>query len=145
MLYGCFYLFLFIGGAINSMNGFNVSNFIINDFLNLFILLLFSLVLACLLVLFSYLLIHQKPDSEKISIYECGYEPYENTRHVFNIRFYLIAIFFIVFDIEILYMMPWCLSVSKGNLLNFWSMIDFVFELNLGFFYIWYNNSLNWE
>ena len=145
MLYGYFYLFLFIGGVTNIMNNFNISNFITNDFLNLLILLLISTVLACILVLFSYFLMYQKPDSDKLSIYECGYEPYENTRHNFNIRFYLVAIFFIIFDIEVLYMIPWCLSISKANLLNFWSMIDFIFELNLGFFYIWYTNSLNWE
>ena len=51
----------------------------------------------------------------------------------------------IIFDIEVLYMIPWCLSISKANLLNFWSMVDFIFELDLGFFYIWYTNSLNWE
>lgn len=127
------------------MTNFYIINIITNDFLNLLILFFISTILALILVLVSYILIYQKPDSEKLSIYECGYETYDNTRNNFNINFYLIAVFFIIFDIEILYLIPWCLTISECNLLNFWSMLDFIFELNLGFFYIWYNNSLNWE
>lgn len=128
-----------------NMNSFNVANYNMNDFLNLLVLLIISILLACLLMLFSFNFVHQKPDSEKLSIYECGYEPYENSRYNFNTQFYLIAIFFIIFDIEILFVIPWCLLLSKTSFLSFWSMIDFIFELNLGFFYVWYNNSLNWE
>ena len=145
MLYGYFCLFPFTGGVINIMNNFNISNFIIHDFSILFFLLLISSILAVILIVVSYFLINQKLDTEKLSMYECGYEPYENTRYVFNIRFYLVAIFFIIFDIEILYIIPWCLFISKANLLNFWSMIDFIFELNLGFTYIYYTNALSWE
>lgn len=115
------------------------------DYFNLFVLLLFSCVLAVVLILISYVLVLEEPDSEKLSTYECGYEPYDNSRHVFNIRFFLVAIIFIIFDIEILFLIPWCSTISKLNLLGFWSIIDFVFELGIGFFYIWYSNALDWK
>lgn len=125
------------------MNNFKISFNIINNYIELSVLFLCSIVLACFLLLFSYILVFQKLDSEKLSVYECGYEPYENTRHTFNIKFYLIAIFFIIFDIEILFIIPWIISLSKLNLISFWVMIDFLLELSLGFFYIWYTNCLN--
>lgn len=124
------------------MNNFNLSFIDINEFLELLILLVISIILACFLTIFSYFLVYQKPDSEKLSIYECGYEPYENTRHNLSIQFYLIAIFFIIFDMETLFILPWALMVGKSSLLDLWVIIDFIFELNLGFFYLWYNNCL---
>jgi len=115
------------------------------DYLNLLMLLLVSLKLAIILVLFSYIVVLEDPDSEKLSTYECGYEPYDNSRHIFNIRFFLIAILFVIFDIEMLFLIPWCLSISNLSLLGFWSVIDFIFELGIGFFYVWYTNSLDWK
>jgi NADH-quinone oxidoreductase subunit A len=127
------------------MDNFEISYNITNDYVKLLILLIGSTVLACFLFLFSYVLVYNRPDSEKLSVYECGYEPYENTRHMFNIKFYLIAIFFIIFDIEVLFILPWAISINKLNLLGLWVMIDFMLELSLGFFYIWYNNCLSWK
>ena len=115
------------------------------DYFGFFILLLVSMILAMVLILLSYVLVLEMPDSEKLSTYECGYEPYDNSRHIFNIRFFLIAILFVIFDIEMLFLIPWCLSISQLNLLGFWSVIDFIFELGVGFFYIWYTNSLDWK
>lgn len=127
------------------MDNFEISYTITNEYLKLVVLFICSVILACFLSLLSYILVNNKPDSEKMSIYECGYEPYENTRHIFNIKFYLIAIFFIIFDIEILFIIPWAASITKLNLLGLWVMVDFMLELSLGFFYIWYNNCLNWK
>ena len=84
----------------------------------------------------SYLLAKQNPETEKLSAYECGFEPYEDTRHTFDIKFCVIAILFIIFDIEIMFLIPWSVSIAKLDLLGFWSMIDFLFELGVGFFYI---------
>ena len=120
----------------------NFNFFVLNDYLGVFILLAFSMVLACFLVFSSYFLIIQLPDSEKLSTYECGYEPYDSARHILNINFCVIGLFFLIFDVEILFLIPWCLSVVDINLLGFWSVIDFIFELFLGYFYIWYSNSL---
>ena len=110
----------------------------------IFILFVLASVVAIVLLVLSYLLVNQTHDSEKLSTYECGFEPYENTRHIFNIRFCLIAIFFIIFDIEMLFLIPWCVSAANINMLGFWSMIDFLFELLVGFIYIWYTNSIDW-
>ena len=108
-------------------------------------MLVVAIALTLVLIGLSYLLARQNPDSEKLSAYECGFEPYEDSRHVFDIRFYVIAVLFVIFDIEMLFLIPWSISISKLDLLGFWSMIDFMFELGIGFFYIWYTNALNWE
>jgi NADH-quinone oxidoreductase subunit A len=113
-----------------------------------FILLLFliiAIILAVVIIGASYFLARQNPESEKLSAYECGFEPYEDTRHTFDIRFCVIAILFIIFDIEIMFLIPWCVSLSKLDLLGFWSMIDFLIELGIGFFYVWYVRALNWS
>jgi len=111
------------------------------------ILLFFSIaiLLSIIIVSLSYLLVIQNPESEKLSSYECGFEPYEDARHKFDVKFYLIAILFIVFDIETMFLLPWCVSVSQLNLLGFWSMIDFIIELGIGFVYIWYIGALEWD
>jgi len=92
----------------------------------------------------SYTLTNQKPESEKLSSYECGFEPYEDTRHRFDVKFCLVAILFILFDIEVVFLLPWSISLSQLNLLGFWSMIDFLLELGIGFIYVWKMNALEW-
>ena len=115
------------------------------NYFNFFILLLVASIIAVLLVLLSYFLVLENPDLEKLSTYECGYEAYGSSRHIFNIRFFLVAILFVLFDIEILFLLPWCVIISKINLLGFWAVIDFIFELGIGFFYVWYSNSIDWQ
>lgn len=115
------------------------------EYFYLLILLLIAFVLATILTSLSYFLAIQNPETEKLSTYECGFEPYEDSRHQFEIKFYLIAILFIVFDIEAVYLYPWCISLSQLNMTGFWSMIDFVIELGVGFIYIWSVGALNWE
>jgi NADH-quinone oxidoreductase subunit A len=114
------------------------------DYVSIFLIFLLAAGLAVILVLLSYLIVNEKPDFEKLSTYECGYEPYDSSRHIFNIKFFLIAILFVIFDIEILFLIPWCICVSSIDLLSFWSVVDFIFELSVGFFFVWYSNSLNW-
>jgi len=106
------------------------------EYLILFIFLLFAIFLTMLIIGASYFLTRQNPESEKLSAYECGFEPYEDTRHTFDISFCVIAILFLIFDIEIMFLIPWCISISKIDLLGFWSMIDFLIELGVGFFYV---------
>lgn len=115
------------------------------DYLSLFLFLLFAIILSLIIMGASYLLVRQNPESEKLSAYECGFEPYEDSRQVFDVRFSVVAIMFIVFDIEIMFLMPWCLTLSKMDILSFWSMIDFLIELGVGFFYVWYSQSLDWK
>jgi NADH-quinone oxidoreductase subunit A len=114
-------------------------------YLIIFIYLLFAIVLTAIIISASYFLAKQNPDSEKLSAYECGFEPYEDARHTFDVKFCVIAILFIIFDIEIMFLIPWCISVSKLDLLSFWSMIDFLIELGVGFFYVWYVKALDWD
>jgi NADH-quinone oxidoreductase subunit A len=115
------------------------------EYLIIFIYLIFAIVLTVLIIGASYFLAIQNPDSEKLSAYECGFEPYEDSRHTFDVKFCVIAILFIIFDIEIMFLIPWCISVSKIDLLGFWSMIDFLIELGVGFFYVWYVKALDWD
>jgi NADH-quinone oxidoreductase subunit A len=118
---------------------------IANDCLAFLVFFVIAVFLTILILILSYLLAKQNPDSEKLTSYECGFEPYEDSRHIFDVRFCVIAIIFVIFDIEMLFLIPWSVSVSNLTLLGFWSMIDFLFELGIGFFYLLYVNALNWE
>lgn len=115
------------------------------EYLTIIIFIVFAIILTVIIIGASYFLAIQNPESEKLSAYECGFEPYEDARHVFDVRFCVIAILFVIFDIEIMFLIPWCVSISKLDLLGFWSMIDFLFELGIGFFYVWYVRALDWN
>jgi len=121
------------------------NSLVTKEYLILLIFLVFAIILTMVILGASYFLSRQNPEIEKLSTYECGFEPYEDARHSFDVRFCVIAILFIIFDIEVMFLIPWCVSISKLNLLGFWSMIDFLIELGLGFFYVWYVNALNWH
>jgi len=131
----------------------NFSNFFFNgnesllktEYLSILIYLIVAILLSIIIITFSYLLVVQNPETEKMSAYECGFEPYEDARQKFDVKFYLIAMLFIVFDIETMYLIPWSVTVSKLNLLGFWSMIDFIIELGIGFIYVWYIGGLDWD
>ena len=115
------------------------------EYLGVFLYLLFAIFLGLLIVVLSYFLVVQSPETEKLSTYECGFEPYEDSRNKFNVKFYIVAILFILFDIEIIFMLPWCISLSQLNILGFWTMIEFLVELGIGFFYVWCAGSLEWK
>jgi NADH-quinone oxidoreductase subunit A len=129
---------------INYFLNFNESLFKF-EYLVILIFLIISILLSLIIVGFSYLLSIQNPEPEKLSTYECGFEPYEDSRHKFDVKFYLVAILFIIFDIETMFLLPWSVSISQLNLLGFWSMIDFIFELGVGFIYVWYIGALEWD
>jgi NADH-quinone oxidoreductase subunit A len=114
------------------------------EYLGVLVSILFAIFLALLIVALSYFLVTQSPETEKLSTYECGFEPYEDTRNKFNVRFYIIAILFILFDIEVIFLLPWCVSISQINLLGFWSMIEFLLELGIGFVYVWSVGAIEW-
>lgn len=115
------------------------------EYFSILIYLFIAILLSLVIVVFSYLLVLQNPETEKLSTYECGFEPYEDARNKYDVRFYLVAILFIVFDIETMFLLPWVVSISQLNLLGFWSMIDFIIELGIGFVYIWYVGALEWD
>lgn len=130
---------------INFYSFNNENSLIYFEFLPILIFLLISSVLALVIATLSYLLAVQNPDSEKLSSYECGFEPYEDARNVFDVKFYLVGILFIIFDIETMFLLPWTISLSSLDILGFWSMIDFIIELGVGFIYIWYIGALDWS
>ena len=115
------------------------------EYLILLVFLVFAVVLTVLIIGASFLLARQNPEAEKLSAYECGFEPYEDARQTFDVKFCVIAILFIIFDIEIMFLIPWCVSIAKLDLLGFWAMIDFLIELGIGFFYVWYVRALDWD
>jgi NADH-quinone oxidoreductase subunit A len=90
-------------------------------------------------------LARQKPDSEKNSAYECGFPPFGDARSKFDVRFYLVAILFIIFDLEIAFLFPWAISLGKIGVYGFWSMMVFLAVLTVGFIYEWRKGALEWD
>ena len=138
---------MFINYKNSSINFyFNVQeSFFYFELLPILIFLTIAIILALIIVCLSYFLAVQNPETEKLSSYECGFEPYEDARNIFDVKFYIVAILFIIFDIETMFLLPWSISLSQLDILGFWSMIDFIIELGVGFIYIWYIGALEWE
>ena len=101
--------------------------------------------LATVILLASFLIARQRPDAEKVSAYECGFEPFQDARGRFDVRFYLVAILFIIFDLEVAFLFPWAVSLGNIGLLGFWSMMIFLGVLTIGFVYEWKKGALEWE
>ena len=120
-------------------------SFLHSELLPILICIFIAIALSFVIILLSYLLAVQNPETEKLSAYECGFEPYEDARNVFDIKFSLIAILFIIFDIETMFLIPWSVSLSTLDCLGFWSMVDFIIELGVGFVYVWYSRALEWD
>jgi len=120
-------------------------NYLSQELGSIGILLIFSIFLSVVIVLFSYLVGSSNPDVEKVSVYECGFDPYEDARNIFNIKFYLVSILFIVFDLEAIYFFPWSSSCSFLSVEGFWSLIEFALELIIGYIYAWKIGALEWE
>lgn len=110
----------------------------------IYVFILFSLILSSVIIVLSYLLTYQKQDNEKISAYECGFSPFDDARSKFDVKFYLVSILFIIFDIEVSYLFPWVISLPNIGILGFWSMVVFLFILTVGFIYEWMIGALEW-
>ena len=115
------------------------------DYLPILIFLGIATGLAAVIVLASLLVARQKPNTEKLSAYECGFAAFEDARGRFDVRFYLVAILFIIFDLEIAFLFPWAVSLGNVGLFGFWSMILFLGILTVGFIYEWKKGALEWE
>jgi NADH-quinone oxidoreductase subunit A len=115
------------------------------EYFSILLFLVVAIILSLIIFGLSYLLSVQNPDTEKLSEYECGFDPYEDARHTFDVRFYLIAILFMIFDIEAMFLFPWASSLSNISSLGFWTMVDFIVELGVGFIYAWQIGALEWE
>ena len=115
------------------------------QYLPILIFLCVSTVIGIALVVLGSLLGPSRPDSEKLSAYECGFEAFDDSRMEFDVRFYLVAILFIIFDLEIAFLFPWAISLGNIGALGFWSMMIFLGVLTIGFIYEWKKGALEWE
>ena len=121
-----------------------ITNFL-SEYLSIIIFLFISLLLSIGFIVINYIASPRNPDPEKLSAYECGFEAFDNARVEFDVRFYLVAILFIIFDLEIAFLFPWAISLGNIGLLGFYSMMAFLFILTIGFIYEWKKGALEWE
>ena len=117
----------------------------LKDYLSIIIFFSVSLCLSIGFVILNFVFSPKKPDPEKLSAYECGFEAFGDSRMKFDVRFYLVAILFIIFDLEIAFLFPWAISLGKIGALGFWSMMIFLFILTIGFIYEWKKGALDWD
>ncbi|MGE5766104.1 MAG: NADH-quinone oxidoreductase subunit A [Bacteroidota bacterium] len=115
------------------------------EYLPILIFLGIAVGLSAVIVAASYIIARQRPDSEKVSAYECGFEAFDDARSQFDVRFYLVAILFIIFDLEVAFLFPWAVALGDIGLLGFWSMMIFLAILTVGFIYEWKKGALEWE
>lgn len=111
----------------------------------IFIYLIFAILLSVILVAASYFLSQKNPDYEKVQQYECGFNPFSDSRQPFEVRFFLVAILFIIFDLEISFLFPWSIILSHISLFGFWTMMLFLGILTIGLVYEWLKGGLEWE
>lgn len=101
--------------------------------------------LSLVMVVASWLAGKKRPYTEKLSAYECGFDAFDDARDKFDVRFYLVSILFVIFDLEVAFIFPWAVSLGKIGLFGFWSMVTFLGVLTVGFIYEWKKGALEWE
>ena len=117
----------------------------LKDYFSIALFLLIALIMSFGFIVINFIFSPKKPDPEKLSAYECGFEPFNDSRMEFDVRFYLVAILFIIFDLEIAFLFPWAISLGNIGFLGFISMMIFLFILTIGFVYEWKKGALDWE
>lgn len=122
-----------------------LNNIISSNYIILLTCISFSLILGFIIFGLSYFIAVQNPDSEKMSAYECGFEPFEDARNKFDVRFYIVAILFIIFDVEVVYLFPWSVSLYATGFQGFWAMMLFLIILTVGFLYEIVKKALDWQ
>jgi NADH-quinone oxidoreductase subunit A len=115
------------------------------DYLPLVIFIGVALVIGLALLLAPFMVAHQNPDAEKLSAYECGFNAFDDARMKFDVRFYLVAILFIIFDLEVAFLFPWAITFGELGWFGFWSMMIFLGVLTVGFAYEWKKGALEWD
>jgi NADH-quinone oxidoreductase subunit A len=122
-----------------------MANSLVVEYLPILIFLGIAIAIAGVMVGASYVVAQQNPDSEKVSAYECGFEAFDDARRKFDVRFYLVSILFIIFDLEVAFLFPWAISLGDIGMFGFWSMVVFLGILTIGFIYEWKKGALEWE
>jgi len=123
----------------------NAMNELLLDYLPVAIFIAVSLVIAGALMLAPFLVAVSNPDPEKVSAYECGFEAFDDARMKFDIRFYLVSLLFIIFDLEVAFLFPWAVAFKEVGLAGFWAMMVFLAVLTIGFVYEWRKGALEWD
>ena len=118
---------------------------LLREYFPILVFLVIAGAVAVAMVAGSLVLARQRPYSEKLSPYECGFEPFEDARIRFDVRYYLVAILFIIFDLEVAFLFPWAVSLGDIGMFGFWSMVVFLGVLTVGFIYEWRKGALEWE
>ena len=117
----------------------------LQEYLPLVVFIGISLVIGLALLVAPFMVAYRQPDPEKLSAYECGFNAFDDARMKFDVRFYLVAIIFIIFDLEVAFLFPWAISLKGIGLFGFWSMMAFLGVLTVGFLYEWKKGALEWE
>jgi NADH-quinone oxidoreductase subunit A len=120
-------------------------NQLLIDYLPIVVFLAIALVIGLALMVAPFLVAHRNPDPEKLSAYECGFNAFDDARMKFDVRFYLTAILFIIFDIEAAFMFPWAVAFNSAGEAGFWAMMVFIAELLIGYVYVWRRGALEWD
>lgn len=119
--------------------------FILSEYLPILIFLGLAIVLGLILILAAAIVAVRNPDPEKVSAYECGFNAFDDARMKFDVRFYLVSILFIIFDLEVAFLFPWAVAFADISMVGFWSMMIFLAVLTIGFAYEWKKGALEWE
>ena len=117
----------------------------LSEYIPVLFFFIIGLSIAVGMTTMSFIIGKSKPDKEKLSAYECGFDAFEDARGRFDVRFYLVAILFIIFDLEVAFLFPWAISLGQIGLFGFWSMMFFLLVLTIGFIYEWKKGALEWE
>ena len=117
----------------------------LGEYLPILIFLAVALGLSFIIITASYLAAPQRPDSDKLSPYECGFDAFGDARKRFDVRFYLVTLLFIIFDLEVAFLFPWATVLGDIGAFGFWSMMIFLSVLTIGFVYEWKKGALEWE
>ena len=115
------------------------------DYLPILIFLALAVALGVMLIMAALIIAVRNPDPEKVSAYECGFNAFDDARMKFDVRFYLVSILFIIFDLEVAFLFPWAVAFKDVGLVGFWSMMVFLAVLTVGFAYEWKKGALEWE
>ena len=118
---------------------------LVSEYLPLLVFIAIAAVIGCVLLAAPFLVAYKSPDPEKVSAYECGFNAFDDARMKFDIRFYLVSLLFIIFDLEVAFLFPWALAFHDIGAFGFWSMIGFLFVLTVGFVYEWNKGALEWD
>ncbi len=118
---------------------------LLSDYAPIIVFIGVALFIGLALLAAPFLIAPQKPDKQKLSAYECGFDPFDDARMKFDVRFYLVAILFIIFDLEVAFLFPWAVAFGDLGWFGFWSMMLFLAVLTVGFIYEWKKGALEWD